>query len=206
MTRGPAYRLETERLVLRCFEPADAFALDHAIAISVDHLKPWLEFAHHEPKPVDDRVSLLRRFRADFDVDREYVYGVFSPDESELLGVAGSHTRQGQGVREIGYWVRADRVRRGIATEASAVLTKAAFEVDDVGRVEIRCDVGNAASSGIATKLGFSYEGILRQQNEFLDTRRDIEVWSLVRHEYEASRVRGMRIEAYDAVGNTLIE
>ena len=206
MARGPAYRLETERLVLRCFEPADAFALDRAIAISVDHLKPWLEFAHHEPKPVDDRVSLLRRFRADFDVDREYVYGVFSPDESELLGVAGSHTRQGPGVREIGYWVRADRIRRGVASEASAALTKAAFEVDEVGRVEIRCDVGNTASSAIPRKLGFSYEGILRQQNPFLDARRDVEVWSLVRSEYQDNRIQDLPIAAYGATGNVLIE
>ena len=36
------YRIETERLVIRCYEPGDASKLHEAIIRSLDHLRPWL--------------------------------------------------------------------------------------------------------------------------------------------------------------------
>jgi RimJ/RimL family protein N-acetyltransferase len=38
----PPYRIETERMVLRCWDPADAGLLKEAIDASLDHLRPWM--------------------------------------------------------------------------------------------------------------------------------------------------------------------
>ena len=57
---------------------------------------------------------------------------------------------------EIGYWIRADAVGQGYATESTAALTRVAFEVVDVERVEIRCVPENRASAAIPRKLGYS--------------------------------------------------
>src|ERR1700759_5294954 len=38
----PPYRIETERLVLRCWNPADAEALKEAVDASIEHLLPWM--------------------------------------------------------------------------------------------------------------------------------------------------------------------
>ncbi len=43
-------------------------------------------------------------------------------------GPAGLHTRRGPQIREIGYWVRADSLRRGLATESTAALIRVAFD------------------------------------------------------------------------------
>ena len=56
---------------------------------------------------------------------------------------------------EIGYWVRTDRTRRGIATSAAGALTRAAFSLPGVERVEIHCDQSNRPSAGVAAKLGY---------------------------------------------------
>ena len=40
--------------------------------------------------------------------------GVFSPDDSRVLGRTGLHTRLGEGALEIGYWVAADAVGQGM--------------------------------------------------------------------------------------------
>lgn len=45
---GPAYRIHTRRLVLRCWEPRDAPLLMAAIAVNLEHLRPWLLWVQHE--------------------------------------------------------------------------------------------------------------------------------------------------------------
>ena len=50
---------------------------------------PW---AHDEPQSLDEKVALLRLFRGNFDLGQDFVYGVFSADESEVLGGTGLHT------------------------------------------------------------------------------------------------------------------
>ena len=73
-----------------------------------------------------------------------------------MLGGSGLHPRIGPGALEIGYWMRADAVGQGYATESTAALTRVAFEVADVERVEIHCSTENHASAAIPRKLGYS--------------------------------------------------
>ena len=46
----PPYRIVTERLVLRTWEPRDAPLLKEAVDSSIDHLLPWMPWAAHEPQ------------------------------------------------------------------------------------------------------------------------------------------------------------
>jgi hypothetical protein len=50
---NPAYRIETERLVVRCYQPSDAQLLADSVAESLEHLKPWMSWAHDEPQPFE---------------------------------------------------------------------------------------------------------------------------------------------------------
>jgi hypothetical protein len=49
---GPAYRILTPRLVIRCWNPVDAPLLKEAVDSSIDHLKPFMPWAHQEPTPL----------------------------------------------------------------------------------------------------------------------------------------------------------
>ncbi len=71
-SRGPAYRVETERLVVRCFQPSDAALLKAAVDASLDALRPWMPWALQEPQTVEAKVAMLRRFRAAFDSDSDF--------------------------------------------------------------------------------------------------------------------------------------
>jgi RimJ/RimL family protein N-acetyltransferase len=203
---SPAYRVETERLVLRCWTPADASLLSAAVAASLEHLRPWMPWARHEPISLDARVQLLRTFRSRFDVDQDYVYGIFTADESAVLGGTGLHPRVGVGAREIGYWIRAERIGCGHATEAAGALTRVAFEVDRVARLEIRCDPANTASAAVPRKLGFSHEATLRAQGVGIDgERRDTMIWSLLTEQYPGSPAARLAVSAFDACGQRLL-
>jgi RimJ/RimL family protein N-acetyltransferase len=200
---GPSapYRLETGRLVIRCYDPRDAPLLKEAIDSSVDHLRPFMAWIDDEPQPLDQKVDLIKRFRVAFDSGTNFTYGIFDRDEGELLGSTGLHPRAGPGGLEIGYWVRASRLRQGIATESSAALTRVAFELCEADRVEIRIDPANAASLGVPRRLGFPEEAKLRRR---LPARpgaalRDVVIFTLFREDYDPAVAPSLR--AFDAGG-----
>ena len=144
----PPYVIRTERLTLRCWEPGDAPLLGEALDSSLDHLRPWMPWADDEPTPLDERIDRLRRFRGMFDLGQNFIYGLFTRDETEVVGGSGLHPRVGEGALEIGYWLRTSRVGAGLAREAAAALTCVAFRVCEVDRVEIRIDPANERSLG----------------------------------------------------------
>ena len=141
------YRIETPRLVLRCWEPDDAPLMKEAVDSSLEHLRPWMPWARFEPQSLDEKVQLAREFRGQFDLGEQYVYGIFEPDESRALGGSGLHPRGGDGSLEIGYWIRADSIGQGLATEVAAVLTRVGFEHFGLDRVDLSCDPENERSS-----------------------------------------------------------
>lgn len=202
---NPAYRVETERLVVRCYNPSDAQMLADSVAESVEHLKPWMPWAHAEPEPFERKVARLQRFRGIFDLGEDFIYGIFNKDETRLLGGTGLHTRIGARQLEIGYWIHKDFINQGLVTESTAALVKVAFEVLHMHRIEIHCDPGNLASASIPRKLGFTHEGTLRAKTPFLDRWSDSMVWGLLEIEYPASPSCKAGIKVFDARGNPVL-
>lgn len=201
-----AYRIVTSRLVVRCWSPTDAPLLSIAIEASMDHLRPWMPWILGEPKTIDDRLAFMRSMRAQFDTDEEYVYGIFDAEEKNVLGGAGLHRRIGPRAFEIGYWVHAAHINRGIATEVSGALTRVGFAIHDLLRMEIHCDPKNARSAAVPRKLGYRHDATLRGrlvQND--DTLRDTMVWSLQRGELAGSAAASVSTRAYDALGRELL-
>ncbi len=201
--QGPAYRIITPRMVIRCWQPADAPLLKAAIDMSIDHLLSWMPWAQNEPTDLQAKIDLIRRFRGQFDLGQDFVYGIFNADETQVLGGTGLHTRLGSDAREIGYWVRSDRINQGIATETAAALTRIVFEVDRLDRVEIHCDAENVRSAAVPRKLGFTHEATLRKR-KVAGHVRDTMVWTLLADEYPASAAARVEIAASDVIGRTI--
>jgi RimJ/RimL family protein N-acetyltransferase len=201
----PPYRIETGRLVLRCYDPRDAQLLKDAVDESVEHLREFMPWVDAEPQTVAEKVAVIRRFRAAFDLGENFTYGIFDRGETRLLGGTGLHPRVGPGGLEIGYWVRASSVRQGVATEAAAVLARAAFDVCGADRVEIRIEPGNEASLGVPRKLGFAREATLRRRlpGREGEPLRDVVVFSCFREEHDA--VGAPPFAAFDARGGRIL-
>lgn len=203
---GPAYRITTPRLVVRCWDPRDALSLKTAIDASLGELAPWLAWARDEPQSLAVKIELLRQSRGKFDLGQDYLYGVFDRDEREVVGGCGLHTRAGPDAREIGYWIATAHSGSGFATEVAMALVRVGFEVDRVERVEIHCDADNARSAMVAKKLGFRHDGTLRQRLRRSDgTLADRMIWSMFAAEYAESPCLRSRIEAFDVYGDRLI-
>lgn len=205
----PAYRIVTPRLLLRCPQPADAPLYVAAIDASRDALAPWMPWMH----PAGDlagTVAVLQRFRAEFDTGASFPYAIFSRDEAELWGSITLHRRIGPSAYEIGYWVHSAVTRRGIATEAAGALTRVAFEVDHVARMEIHIATGNTASLGVPRKLGYTPEATLRRRIPLpgpggATVWHDRAVWTLFADEFPASPGAALAVQAFDALGERIL-
>jgi RimJ/RimL family protein N-acetyltransferase len=203
---GPAYRLHTERLQLRCWDPLDAEALRLALAVNREHLLSFMAWAQNEPEELQRKIERIRRWRASFDLGEEFVYGIFDRAGERILGGCGLHRRVGPDALEIGYWIDRDHINQGLATEAGAALVKAAFEIERVRRVEIHMDPLNLASAAVPRKLGFQFEAILRRRNPAPDgTLHDVMIWSLLAEEYPGSPAARAAIQAEDAAGRRIL-
>ena len=199
------YRIETERLVLRCWDPADAPLLKDALDSSLEHLQPFMDWAHDEPQAVEAKAELLRGFRAAFHTGASFVMGIFDRTEDQVLGGTGLHPRIGPGGLEIGYWVRASATRQGIATEVSAALTRVGFEVCEADRIEIRIEPRNEASFGVPRKLGFAEEATLRRRlpGHRGGPLRDLTIFTMFREDFDPTIAPALR--ASDALGGQLL-
>lgn len=202
---NPAYRIETERLVVRCYGPSDVNMLAQSVAESVDHLKQWMPWAYSEPEPIEEKVSKIKRFRGEFDLGEDFIYAIFNKDESRLIGGTGLHTRLGDEQLEIGYWIHKDFTNRGLITESTAALVKVAFEVVHIHRLEIHCDPQNLASASIPRKLGFTHEGTLRGKTRFLNRWRDTMIWGLLDTDYPSTPSCNAKIKVFDFRSNPLL-
>ena len=206
MTTRPAYRIKTKRLIIRCYNPDDAPLLEASVIESVEHLKPWMPWAQSEnEETLQSRIERLRSFRGKFDLNQDFIYGIFNLDQTRLLGGTGLHTRLGNDVLEIGYWIHKDFINQGLATETASALTKVGFEVHEISRMEIHCDPSNVRSAAVPRKLGYSLEAILKKRSRFIEDWRDSSIWTLFQEDFPKSPAQLIEIKAFDAANRQLI-
>ncbi|HEY4927509.1 MAG TPA: GNAT family protein [Acidimicrobiales bacterium] len=151
---------------LRRWRPAYADALTEAVVASLTELRPWMPWAQDAPT-VPGMTQVLTDGEAGFDTDEEWQFVLGEPGSDLVLGAIGLHRRGPPDTVEIGYWIRTDATRRGLATAASRALTAAAFaHLPFVTTVEIRMDTGNVRSAAVPPRLGFSFD---RQVDQAID-------------------------------------
>ncbi|MGA9575600.1 MAG: GNAT family N-acetyltransferase [Lysobacterales bacterium] len=200
-----AYRVETERLMLRCWSPADAPALRAALDACDTHLRPWIPFMKDEPRTLQQTARWLRGHRAAFDTGTMYRYAVFDSAEKTLLGENMLMARVGPGGLEIGYWTHKAAIGRGIANEATCAMIRVAFDIEKAARVEIICAPENRASALIPARLGFTHEATLKKR--VVDTEgvsRDLMVWSLFADDYPSSPAAELVYRAFDCMDEVI--
>ncbi len=90
---------------------------------------------------------------------------------------------------ELGFYAF-DPARRGqgITTEAVGLLVDWLFSTKKINRLQLGILTENTASKRVAEKSGFRFEGVLRGAIFLRGGNHDLEMWSLLRSEWEARR------------------
>lgn len=200
---APAYRLETDRCALRCFDPRDARALHEVVAADRAHLARWLEWARAEPRELSERVEIVRAFRRRFDADEEWAYALLDAGSDAVAGSVALRPVPGEPVAfTVGYWIARAHAGRGLATEAVAAVVRSAFEVHGAARVEVHCDASNEKSRALAARLGFRLDAELRGRGHAPGEARA--VFSLLHGEYSDSPAARVAVRAFDALDDEI--
>jgi len=156
---------ETERLTIRCPRRGDGPLVNEAIVESLNELRPWMPWAKDTPS-VEDTESNLRHAWVQFQKREDLRLLLLLKDGGTCVGSSGLHRIDWAARKfEIGYWIRTSYAGQGLMTEAvEAIAAFAAWELG-ANRIEIRCDTRNARSAKVAERLGFTLEGVLRNDS-----------------------------------------
>lgn len=145
--------LETERLTLRELTDDDYAALYAVLADS--------DIMEHYPYTFDEaRVRRwIRRNRERYQQDGFGLWAVVLKETGEMIGDCGITMQNIHGTMlpEIGYHIRADRQRRGYASEAAARCIQYAFENHDFPAVYSYMKYTNIPSQQTAVKNGMKF-------------------------------------------------
>ena len=173
--------LTTTRLLLRNILPGDAEAL---FAILSD--EEAMEFYGHEPhQSLDDTRELIRQIQARYAQQEALRWGITLPGEDRLIGSCSLfHFDAGFHRAETGYELNRAFWGKGIMTEAMSVILTFGFRELGLHRVEAIIDIANERSKSLLLKLGFTYEGNLRQRFPFRDHFEDEHYFGLLKDEW----------------------
>lgn len=87
---------------------------------------------------------------------------------------------------ELGYSITDPGQRgKGIATQAVDLLVGWLFQTKKLGRLQLTLVPENGASRRVAEKSGFRFEGVLRHAAFLQGKLVDLEMWALLREEWE---------------------
>jgi ribosomal-protein-serine acetyltransferase len=87
---------------------------------------------------------------------------------------------------KIGYFIGSQFQGEGIVTSSVGAVLAHCFESLGFNRVELRCTAGNKQSMRVAERLGFTREGLLRQEEFLNGVFVDQHLYSLLRDEFLA--------------------
>ncbi|SEN96799.1 Protein N-acetyltransferase, RimJ/RimL family [Mesobacillus persicus] len=159
----------TDRLVIRMPRPGDGKVVYEAIKASIEELKPWMPFAQSEQSE-QDVESNIRQAHINFLKREDLRLLVFLKETGDLVASSGLHRIDWSVPKlEIGYWIDSRFSGKGYMTEAVQGISDFAFRELQARRLEIRCDVKNQKSRAIPERLGFTLEGILRNDDWSVD-------------------------------------
>jgi len=156
-TGGPHLPIETERLLLRAFEPGD---LDALAAMHADpELVRWIPWG---PRSRQEVVEVLERKLACTTIASAGDGLGIAPVVKATGEMIGDFTLQcvsrEHQVAELGYLLPARHQGRGFAIEASVAILEMAFAELGFHRVIARIEARNEASVALAERLGMRRE------------------------------------------------
>jgi len=181
------FPLETDRLILRRFTPAD---LDATVAYQ--GLEEVARYCMWEPRSRERVRELIPRWIAmngEGEASEGLQYAVERKADGRMIGDAvlmftNRAARQG----EIGYVFNPAFQGRGYATEAMVAVMEAGFEQAGLHRICARCDARNAASWRVMEKLGMRREAHLREHALFKGEWDEEFIYAMLEDEWRARR------------------
>lgn len=143
---------QTERLVIRPLEAADAYAMT-ALLLDPD-VSRWLAI-FPQPFTHEASVSWCERAARDLASGDGGLMGVFLRDTGVLIGNIALHLNEDRQSAEAGYWLGKNFHGHGYAAEALGAILDFAFSLPHLSHIHATAASDNMSSDKLLVKKGF---------------------------------------------------
>lgn len=176
--------LESSRLILREITDADASDL-------FDFFSDAEVMRYYDGAPMTDlsqASKLIERFRHWLAQGSGIRWGITLRESNTIIGTCGIFARnKAYFSATLGYELSKKYWRQGYMTEAVTQILGYGFSELNINRIEAMTDPNNVASIRSLKKLGFSEEGLLRQNGFWNGKFHDSRCFSMLKEEWLAS-------------------
>ncbi|AFY82507.1 GNAT family N-acetyltransferase [Oscillatoria acuminata] len=174
--------LESDRLILRKMSLEDAPDLfEYASDSQVAQYTTWTPH-----QSLEDSQIFLNSVIKNYQTPKGWTWGIVHKGDSKLIGTCGLvNWVQADHHAEIAYALSRPYWGQGYMPEAVKTIVAFGFQEIDLNRIEGRCKLPNHASAKVMEKVGFSFEGILRQQMLSKGRFHDMKLYAILREDWE---------------------
>jgi ribosomal-protein-alanine N-acetyltransferase len=174
--------LQTNRLILRPFEKTDAkevqlLAGDRSIADTT------LEIPH----PYEDGMAeqWISTHQAKFEAGEMAHFAITLRETNGLIGAIRLTIVPRFERAELGYWIGNPYWENGYCTEAARTVLEYGFTTLKLNRIHAHHFKRNPASGRVLERVGMMREGFARQHVKKWDTFEDIELYGILKSEWQ---------------------
>jgi ribosomal-protein-serine acetyltransferase len=172
--------LSNERIRIRRYCAADIPLVFAAARESINEMVDWMPWCHQNYS-LEETTAFILSCEAAWNQKKEFGFAILDARTDEFLGGVGlNQFNHEHSFANLGYWVRTSSTGRGVATGATLLAARLAFEDLNLRRVEIVAAVGNVASQRVAEKARARREGVLRNRLFIHGRPHDAVMFSLV--------------------------
>jgi ribosomal-protein-alanine N-acetyltransferase len=145
-----------------------------------------MKFYGHEPhQSLEDTQKLIEQIQQRYAKREAIRWAITLRGEDKLIGSCSFHHFDvGFHRAETGYDLNRAYWGKGIMSEAMPAVLTYGFTELKLHRIEANIDIANERSKGLLLKLGFRYEGNLRQRYFFRDHFEDEHYFGLLKDEW----------------------
>ncbi len=185
MTSLPTLRIsidaDTELWTIEEHDASEMFALTDT---NRGYLRRWLPWVDNT-RSVEDTLAFIRT--SQLQRASNLGFGCVIRYKGQIAGTINYHPINWSNHRvEIGYWLGASFQGKGLMTKACKAMIAYAFDELLLNKVEILCATENTHSCAIPQRLGFTFEGVLRQGEWLYDHYVDLKLFGMLATEWRA--------------------
>jgi ribosomal-protein-serine acetyltransferase len=155
--------IETQRLVLRCYQSGDALGILELV--QQNRVRLVREFAQMASlQNLDETRLLVAEKRERWSVGKSFCYGIWRKHPNEQIGqIQVKNLSWEIPSGELGYFISNSSQRQGYASESIKGILELAFQGLEFQRIFVRVLSSNRGSFSLAKRLGFLEEGLHRK-------------------------------------------
>ncbi|GAS81205.1 GCN5 family acetyltransferase [Paenibacillus amylolyticus] len=181
MNMTPFPELETKRLLLKEIRQSDSQDIFHIF--SSDEVTKFYDVESF--KNMKQAEALIQRWNERFENGQVIRWGIALKSDGRVIGTCGFHGWLKQHHKAaMGYELAPEFWQQGYMTEVAQEIVEYGFNNLELNRIEAFVEPENTGSRELLKKIGFSEEGILKENYYWKDRFVDNVIYAFLKKEY----------------------